>query len=99
MPSSPVKHEPTEITALYGCLNHYIERMTRETEKIRISVPSTYCGAEQGRSCTRRPESCNQVHAAQKKKTDRQVERLRSSRLKPPARGQVWELASSPGQT
>ncbi|MGP3948458.1 hypothetical protein [Streptomyces sp. 7N604] len=95
-----VDAEPcAEITALYGCPTHYFERLARETKKIRLSVPCTYCGAEQGRSCTGRTESYNDhVHAVRKKRTDRQVEDFRRSRRQPPARGQVWELASSSRQ-
>lgn len=81
----------TQITALYGCPSHYFKRLAGATEKIRLSVRCTYCGAAQGNPCTGRTESYNgNVHGARKKKTDRQVADLRRSTLEPPTQERAW---------
>lgn len=84
-----------EITALYGCPKHYAKRLAQDTEKIRLSVPCTYCGAEPSRSCKGRTASYNDhVHSARKTKTDRQTEALRVSMPSPPTQRAKWLMAT-----
>lgn len=74
-----------EITALYGCPVHHRTKMNEDIEKIRLSIPCTYCRAPQGRPCKGRTEACNSnVHAARKKKTGHLVDAHLQSTPGPP---------------
>ncbi|MEU5218497.1 hypothetical protein AB0G79_20180 [Streptomyces sp. NPDC020807] len=70
----------TEITALYGCPHHRLDRLAAAGAEIRLSVSCPQCNAAAGSPCTGRPEAYNgNVHAARRKKTEKQVEEIRRS--------------------
>ncbi|WP_416969404.1 hypothetical protein [Streptomyces sp. 4F14] len=93
-PNSDGQQHCQEITALYGCPEHYSKKLSEEIKRIRHAATCAYCGAQKGYACTGRTEAYNDnVHYARKKKTDRQVDE-RLSRKENPPNSKFWELAT-----